>query len=156
STYEHAQVFKKITTGYHVIRRAGGSHQEDEIRQGYAAHGWPVQEPKINRVEAQIDKVIGLHQLNKVFVFKDLNNYLDEKRSFSRKLDESGKPTEEIEDEASFHLMAAERYILSDFTPETVEPEKGYATVVDMRPSHQKVQMASNRWGEPAIGGRVR
>jgi hypothetical protein len=30
-----------------------------------------------------------------------------------------------IEDEARFHLMAAERYVLSDFTPETATPQKG-------------------------------
>jgi len=124
STYEHAQEFKKIVAGYNVIKRVGGSHQEGEIRQGYAAHGWPINEPKINRVEAQIDKVIGMHQLNKVFVFKDMRNYLDEKRSFSRKLDDTSSPTEEIEDEAKFHLMASERYLLSDFTPETVVPNR--------------------------------
>ena len=120
STHEHVEEFKKIVFGYNVIKRAGGSHQEDEIRQGYTAHGWPIAEPKINRVEAQIDKVVALHQLNKVFSFRDLVHYLDEKRSFSRVLDEKGLPTEKIDNEAAYHLMAAERYILSDFTPETV------------------------------------
>ncbi len=127
STYEHSEQFKKIIglkadgkPAYNVIKRVGGSHQEDEIRQGYGAHGWTINEPKINKVETQIDKVIGLHQLNKVFVFRDCTHYLDEKRSFSRELDERGLPTEKIADEARFHLMAAERYILSDFTPETV------------------------------------
>jgi len=124
STYEHVEEFKKITAGTNVLKRAGGSHQEDEIRQGYTAHGWPIQEPKIHKVEAEIDKVIGLHQLNKLFVFNDLRNYLDEKRSFSRKLDDNYNPTEEIEDKERFHLMDAERYILSDFTPETVEANK--------------------------------
>jgi hypothetical protein len=47
-------------------------------------------------------------------------NYLDEKRTFSRKLDDSGQPTMEIDNEAKYHLMACERYGLSDFTPETV------------------------------------
>lgn len=125
STAEHCEEFKRLTMGadgnpLNVIKRVGGSHQEDEIRQGYSAHGWHIQEPKLNKVEAQIDKVIGLHQLNKLFVFNDLRNYLDEKRSFSRKLDDSYNPTEEIADEARYHLMAAERYILSDFTPETI------------------------------------
>lgn len=138
STYQHVEAFKKIIRLpdakpsdsqqlYNVLKRAGGSHQEDEIRQGYTAHGWPIQEPKIHKVEAQIDKVIGLHQLNKLFIFNDLRNYLDEKRSFSRKLDANYNPTEEIEDEQKYHLLAGERYILSDFTPETViggKPQK--------------------------------
>jgi hypothetical protein len=119
STAQHVQEYAKITQGYNVIKRVGGSHQEDEIRQGYSAHGWTINEPKILHTESQIDKVIGMHQLNKVFVFNDMRNYLDEKRTFSRKLDDTGKPTEVIADEATYHLMAAERYLLSDFTPET-------------------------------------
>ncbi|MCR4394838.1 MAG: hypothetical protein NUV31_10750, partial [Dehalococcoidales bacterium] len=69
----------------------------------------------------QIDRVYSLHKLNKIFVFRDLVHYLDEKRSFSRELDERYQPTDRIEDESRYHLMAAERYILSDFTPETVQ-----------------------------------
>ena len=120
STYEHVEEFKKIVAGTNVLKRVGGSHQEEEIRQGYTAHGWVIQEPKINSVEEQINKVIGLHQLNKVFVFNDLREYLNEKRTYSRKLDAQYRPTEEIADKARFHLLDAERYILSDFTPETV------------------------------------
>jgi Terminase large subunit, T4likevirus-type, N-terminal len=125
STAQHVEEFKKITEGYNVIKRAGGSHQEDEIRQGYAAHGWPISESKNNSVEAQIDRVYGLHKLNKVMVFKDLVHYRDEKDSFSRELDVNYNPTDKIDDEARFHLMAAERYILSDFTPETATQGKG-------------------------------
>ena len=124
STHDHVEEFKKIVSGTPVIKRAGGSHQEDEIRQGYTAHGWPIQEPKIHNVEEGINRVIGLHQLNKLFVFNDLTNYLDEKRSYSRKLNENYEATEKIEDKARFHLMDAERYILSDFTPETVVKTK--------------------------------
>ena len=119
SIAQHVEEFKRVTAGYHVLRRSGGSHQEDEIRQGYAAHGWPILEPKLSSVEAQIDRVYALHKLNKVMVFDDLRFYLDEKMSFSRELDADYQPTDRIEDEARFHLMAAERYILSDFTPET-------------------------------------
>lgn len=121
STAEHVEEFKRITAGTNVLKRAGGSHQEEEIREGYTAHGWPIQEPKVKGVEAQIDRVYGIHKLNKLFVFNDLLNYLDEKLSYSRKLDDNFNPTDEIEDKEKFHLMDAERYILSDFTPETVE-----------------------------------
>lgn len=119
STAQHVEEFKKITAGMSVIKRAGGSHQEEEIREAYRAHGWPIQEPKIKGVEAQIDRVYALHKLNKVFIFDDLTNYLDEKLSYSRELDDNYDPTERIQDKERYHLMDAERYILSDFTPET-------------------------------------
>ena len=134
STHEHVEEFKKLTRGMNVLKRVGGSHQEEEIRQGYRAEGWPITEPKLERVEAQIDKVVGLHKLNKIYVFNDLEAYLDEKRSFSRKLDEQQRPTEEIEDKASFHLLSAERYLMSEFRPETV-PSLGVSRVQNVRPS---------------------
>lgn len=127
STAEHVEEFKKITAGTNVLKRAGGSHQEEEIREAYRAHGWPIQEPKVKGVEAQIDRVYALHKLHKLFVFSDLYAYLDEKLSYSRKLDENYNPTEEIEDKERYHLMDSERGILSDFTPETVvtgEPQE--------------------------------
>ena len=65
-------------------------------------------------------RVYALHKLNKVKVFNDLHNYLDQKLSFSYELDERYNPTDKLEDEPKYHLLAAERYILSSFTPETV------------------------------------
>lgn len=129
--YDHVQEFKHITEGYNVIKRVGGSHQEDEIRQGYTAQGWVIAEPKYSRDRKyQIQKVQGLHKLNKVFVFTDLQRYLSEKLSFSYpKLEEEQFGDDPVH-EKRFHLMAAERYILSDFAPETV-PKPG------KRPVHQ-------------------
>jgi len=118
---EQVEEFKKITAGYNVVKRCGGSHQEEGWRDDYTAHGWPIQEPKYKSVEQGIEKVYALHKLNRVLVFSDLRDYLDEKMSYSRKLDENYNPTEEIEDKERFHLLDAERYILSDFTPETVK-----------------------------------
>jgi hypothetical protein len=106
-----------------IFKRVGGAKGESGWRDAYAAEGWPIAEPKITgpgSVELQIDRVYALHKLNKIFVFDDLKEYLDEKESFSRELDDSYKPTDKIEDEADYHYLAAERYILSDFTPETV------------------------------------
>ena len=34
--------------------------------------------------------------------------------------DVEGKPTDKIKDEVRYHLSACARYLLSDFTPETV------------------------------------
>lgn len=129
--HDHVQRFKKIILlpgeegkpnpqTYNVIARVGGSHQEDEIRQGYTAQGWPISEPKHSQDRKyQIQKVQALHRLNKVFIFQDMANYLREKLSFAYRKD-GETVIDTIEDEARFHLMAAERYILSDFTPETV------------------------------------
>lgn len=121
SAAEHVVEFKRITAGRIVIKRVGGNKAtEGEVREAYTSHGWPIVEPKLGHVEPRIDKVVGLHQLNKIFVFRDCRNYIDEKRSFSREVDENGLPTMKIADEARFHCMSAEQYILSDFTPETV------------------------------------
>ena len=119
STAQHVEEFKRITIGTQVVKRSGGSHQEDEVRQGYTAHGWPIIEPKINNVLAGIDKVRGLMELNKVFIFDNLVNLLSELAIYRWKLDNEGKPTDEIEQKSKYHLMDAMRYILSDFTPET-------------------------------------
>jgi len=122
STYNHAQEFKRMTAGYNVVARVGGNRtSEDEIRQGYTAHGWHIQMPKIKNVAEQIGRVYAMHKLNKVKVFSDLHNYLDQKKSFSYELDEKYQATDKYEDESKFHLLAAERYLLSDFTPETVQ-----------------------------------
>jgi phage terminase large subunit len=121
SIYDHVQEFKRITAGYNVVKRTGGNHTtEGEIRQGYTAQGWPIVEPKYSQSPAyQIQKVQGMHRLNKIYVFNDLSNYLREKLSFTYKKD-NGTVTDKIDREAEFHLMAAERSILSDFTPETI------------------------------------
>lgn len=118
--YDHVQEFKRVTEGYNVIKRVGGSHGEDEIRQGYTAQGWAIAEPKYSGDRKyQIQKVQGLHRLNKIFVFTDLKDYLREKLSFAYpKFEEQFG--DDPADEKRFHLMAAERYLLSDFAPETI------------------------------------
>ena len=121
--HEDVQAFKEITKGYNVIKRVGGSHGEELTRQGYTAEGWVINEPKNNERLYQIKKVQGLHKLNKVFIFNDLTNYIREKFSFAFKRD-GNETTDLIVNESRFHCMAAERYILSDFTPETVTETK--------------------------------
>ena len=119
--HERVEGFKKLTEGYSVLKRVGGSPQEEDSRQLYNAHGWVITKPKIGHVEPRIVKVFALHTLNKIMVFSDMLHYLDEKRTFSRKLDDGNKPTEEIANESRFHLMSCEEYVMSEFTPETAE-----------------------------------
>ena len=112
--HDHVQEFQRICEGRHVLRRVGGNHAEEGERQAYTAQGWPISEPKHSNDKAlQIKMVQGMHRLNKIFVFNDLSNYVREKFSFVTKEDK-------IVNEAKFHIMSAEHYLISDFTPETV------------------------------------
>lgn len=123
STLQHVQAWQELLRGKVVVRRAGGSHQEDEIRQGYAAHGWPIMEPlhrgKPATVKAGIDRVVNLMEQNKLFIFQSCTQTLAQVLSYAYKLDPSGAVTEEIENKAKFHLCDALRYIVGDFTPES-------------------------------------
>ena len=125
STAQNVEVFKEITKGYIVVKRVGGAHQEDEIRQGYTAHGWVITEPLIHSVSAQVDRVKGIIEQKKLFVFNTLCHYLEELNSCLWKLDETGKPTNEIKDEKKYHLCACARYLFSDFRPDTVLKTSG-------------------------------
>ena len=148
SIYQHVQEFKRITEGRTVIKRAGGSHQEDEIRQGYTAQGWPISEPVLsNNVAAGIERVRALHAFNKVFVFDDLTEYLREKLSYSYKREE-GILTDIIENRHRYHLMDSERGILSDFAPETALAGSNITPVhrFDERPRGNVTQVQS--WGQ--------
>jgi len=121
SSFEHAQKFIKYSEGEMIIRRTGGAHHEQGWRGDFSSAGWPIVEPRLREVEAGINRVYGWHQQNRLFVFDDLNKYLDEKLSYSRKLDDNYQPTEEIDNKSRFHLMDAERYMLADFAPEVLE-----------------------------------
>ena len=126
-TADHVKNFRELELeDTEVIwKRCGGSHQEEGWRDGFIACGLHISEPSIRGVENQIDKVFALHKQNKLFVFDDLEGYLDEKLSFSRELDGNYEPTEKIENEERYHRMSAERYILSDFDPQSVEGAEG-------------------------------
>ncbi len=145
STREHVLEFKRLTEGVNVLKRAGGSHQEEEIRAAYTANGWFIQEPKISDVAAGIDRVYALHGLNKLFVFDDMQKYLDEKQSYAYTLDENYEPTDEIEDKSRYHLMDAERYILSDFTPELVGDEDQFFPMKTYLPIERKRRFRERR-----------
>jgi hypothetical protein len=91
----------------------GGSKSEGQWRTEFAAAGLPVMEPGISDVEVGILRVYSAHKRNEIMVFNDLDEYLKEKRSYSRKLDEQGLPTDQIEDKERFHIVDSERYICS-------------------------------------------
>lgn len=92
----------------------GGSKGEGQWRMEFQDGGLPVRPPAVADVEVGIDRVYGWHKGEpaQLFVFDDLAEYLDMKRSYSRVLDEHDQPTEQIEDKETYHLLDAERYIL--------------------------------------------
>ena len=124
STYQNVESFKEISKGYNIVNRVGGSHQEDEIRQGYTAHGWPIAEPYITSVKAQIDRAKGLIERNKIFIFSDMLGLLEQVYSCMWKLDDQGQPTNEVKDEKKYHLLACLRYVCSIFAPEMAKSRK--------------------------------
>jgi len=136
STAQHVQAFQKIIVlpgeegkekprTYNILRRVGGNVTgEDEIRQGYTAHGWPITAPKLSKINPQIDKVIGLMELNKIFIFNDLVELLSQISNCMWVLDEENRPTNKIDNEPRYHLLSCLRYIGSDFTPETIPQQK--------------------------------
>lgn len=91
----------------------GGSKSEKQWRSEFRAAGLPIKGPAVTEVEVGINRVWGLHNDARIVVFEDCEGYLEEKRTYSRKLDDRGDPTEEIEDKHAFHFMDAERYIMS-------------------------------------------
>ena len=71
-------------------------------------------------VKAQIDRVKGKMEKNKIYIFSDLYQTLMQINTCMWKLDDMGKPTNEVKDEKKFHLLACLRYLMTLFNPETV------------------------------------
>ena len=134
SAPNHVNAFKEITQGYTVFKSMGGNvTTEEQTRQLYGMHGWKIQAPTITHINAQIDRVIGLMELNKLYCFDDLYHYLEELMNCLWEPDNEGRPTNKVKDEAKYHLCAAARYLLSGFTPETVEKRASMITLPKWR-----------------------
>ena len=126
SVAEHASNLKEMSRGENIIKRVGGAPSEDGWREAFTQVGWHVTRPKIRDVEVGIGRVYELHKLNKLFVFDDLLDYLDQKLSYSRELNDRFEPTDKIHDKESYHLMDAERSILSEFVGENIDADGHY------------------------------
>ncbi len=121
SSAGHAAKFIELSEGENILRRTGGALTNEEgYRDAYTAAGWPIIAPTLKGVNAGIDRVYGWFKTQKIFIFDDLRETLDDLDTYSYKLDDKYQPTEEIEDKQDFHLMDSMRYALSDFRPETV------------------------------------
>lgn len=119
---EHAE---KILEGEPGLPLAvGGAPSEGQWRREFRAGGLPVRKPTVKDVELGIDRVYGAHKQDKIFAFDDLDDYLEEKLTYSRELDDNGEPTTKIQDKNEFHHMDAERYIISFLMRPGVTNEK--------------------------------
>ena len=112
SIKQHAENFRSIVGGRPLLW-VGGARPEEQWRREFQEQGIPMSAPPISDVEVGIARVYAYHKQNKIFVFNTLKKYLDEKGSYARKLDENNNSTEEIEDKHSYHLMDAERVVVS-------------------------------------------
>lgn len=93
------------------LNAVGGAPSEDQWRSEFKSAGLDVRRPPIKDVEVGIDRVYAAHGQRQIKVFDDLDNYLDEKGSYSRVLDDQGETTDKIEDKEEYHLMDCERYL---------------------------------------------
>lgn len=112
SIKQHAEAFRKII-GNRPIMWVGGAKAEDQWRYEFRQHGIPLIPPPISEVEVGIARVYAYHKYNKIKVFRTLRKYLDEKGSYSRKLNELNEPTEDIENKNDYHILDAERVLVA-------------------------------------------
>ena len=112
SIKQHAEAFRKIA-GDRPLFWVGGAAPEDQWRAEFREHGIPVIPPPVSEVEVGIARVYSYHKNNQIFVFRHLKKYLDEKQSYARKLNDLNEPTEEIENKNDFHMLDAERVLVS-------------------------------------------
>ncbi len=125
STFEHVTNWIELSKGERIAKRIGGSPTEDGWRGDFTQAGWRIDKPLEGRVEAGIVRVYGWESLGKKKVFSTCENYLSEKMSYSRELDDLYVPTDTIENKASYHLMDAERYMECEFNPLSANPDVG-------------------------------
>lgn len=120
-----------LLAGGPILKCYGGSKGEGQWRSEFIAAGLPVLEPLASDVEVGINRVYGAHARNEIMVFDDLRDYLDEKNTYSREIEEDGEVMEKIADKNTFHFMDAERYIIGGWLrrsrPDIVVPKAQFA-----------------------------
>lgn len=121
---QHIEEFKKITEGYKVEHSVGGNiTTEDETRQAYTTNGWTITSPPINKVNAQIDRVISLLEMDKLFISEELFGLLTQIANCMFELDEENKPKNKIKDEPKYHFLACLRYLAAYLPAERIPTE---------------------------------
>ena len=114
---EHVEAMAAPTSGLppepgNPYRCVGGSKSEQQWRDEFAAAGLAIEAPDQPDVEVGITRVYGGIKTKKVVFFNTMKRTIDQLNSYSRVVDDSGSPTAEIEDKASYHELDGCRYIL--------------------------------------------
>lgn len=100
-----------------IPRCVGGSFGENAWREEFRRAGLPVRPPTTNEVDVGISRVYGALQRGELFIFDDLNEFVEEVQTYAWALDANGNPTETIEDKETYHLLDAARYIVGSLYP---------------------------------------
>ena len=116
----------------------GGAQSEKQYRWDWKDAGLAVREPPIHEVESGIDRVIEFLKTKTLRVFSTCEKLIDEKGRYARKLNEAGEPTDEIKDKSTFHLVDAERYLISGLSR-------------NVKPKAAKVDLYSNMQEQPRV-----
>ncbi|KKK71144.1 hypothetical protein LCGC14_2916880, partial [marine sediment metagenome] len=112
SNVQHINDFGNITAGYTVEQSVGGNiTTEEQIRQLYTRDGWTIIAPPVTRVNAQVDNVRGMMELNKLYIFEDLFTLLGQINNCMWILGEDNQTTNKIKNEGQYHLLACLRYL---------------------------------------------
>jgi hypothetical protein len=96
----------------YIMPAYGGAKSEQQWRDEFKAAGLPILQPLTTEVEIGIDRVASAITNDSLIIFDDLDDWIDERETYSRELDENGEPTEEIADKSSYHVLDAERYVV--------------------------------------------
>jgi hypothetical protein len=92
-------------------QRVGGAPSEDEWRNKFAVAGCPIMRPPLKDRSVGYQLMNSMFSENRLFISKKCKRLLDQIRNMSYELTETGEVNPlRIEDEATFHLIAALRY----------------------------------------------
>lgn len=119
---DHVKVILQGESGKPVCY--GGASGEDQWRREFSKHGLTVFTPTLTSVDLGINRVYAQHKANGIIYFKDLDGIINEKLKYRRKMDGNNNITPEIENKNAFHLLDAERYIISEIRPGVTQRAK--------------------------------
>lgn len=116
TTKQHVAEALARAEGVNVTTWYGGSKSETQQRMDWAAEGIRLQEPVVADVEAGIDRVFGLLQTHRLYVFESCRGVRSELGSYSREVSETGEVSEKIKDKETYHRLDALRYNVQGVT----------------------------------------
>ncbi len=92
----------------------GGARSEGQWRTEFSQSGLQVNRPSLDDVDVGISRVYAQHANSKIIYFNNMRGIIEEKNSYRRKRARDGGYTDEIMNKNSYHLLDAERYIISE------------------------------------------